>query len=355
MNHLQFSRRRRFLKTAGGLALAPALPLLPGMAQAADKNVIVGTWGGDYENLLRQFISPLVAKEGIDVTFDTGNAVPRLTKLRAERNSRRGSMDVALLGEVDMYDASRAGALAPVKDHAAALPNLANVYDQFKTPYSIPHIFSAMTLVYNTQQFSTPPDSVQVMLDPKYKGRVGFSDILYLYNGLFVGAGESGGRIDSFEPAKKFLSQLVKNSPRIYPSNEAVATAFKSGEIWLACMWKARALQWRDAGLPLGFAIPKEGSIPVTFEGAVAKNARNPDAAWAYLNALLDPQGQVHFARTMGYAPTVNNAPLPPDLQQRVGFTDAELKRLYPYDLEKLAVAKAQFLDYWTKSFKGAL
>jgi putative spermidine/putrescine transport system substrate-binding protein len=348
-------RRRRFLKTAGSLALAPALPLVPGLAHAAGKEVIVGTWGGDYQNLLQQYISPLVAKQDIGVVFDTGNAVPRVTKLRAERNSRRGSMDVALLGEVDMYDAARSQALADVKDHAAAIPNLSNVYDQFKTPYSIPHIFSAMTLVYNTEHFSTPPDSVQIMLDPKYKGRVGFSDILYLYNGLFVGAGQSGGRSESFEPGKKFLAELVKNTPRIYPSNEAVATAFKSGEIWLACMWKARALQWRDAGLPLGFAIPKEGTIPVTFEAAVAKNARNPDPAWAYLNALLEPEGQVHFARAMGYAPTVQNASLPPDLQQRVGFTDEELKRLYPYDLPKLAEGKAAFLDYWTKSFKGAL
>jgi putative spermidine/putrescine transport system substrate-binding protein len=354
MNHENL-RRRRFLKTAGALSLAPALPLLPGLARAAGKEVVVGTWGGDYQNLLQQYISPLVAKQDIGVVFDTGNAVPRLTKLRSEKNSRRGSMDVALLGEVDMYDGSRAQALEAIQEHQAAMPNLANVYDQFKTPYSIPHIFSAMTLVYNTQEFSSPPDSVQIMLDPKYKGKVGFSDILYLYNGLFVGAGESGGRFESFEPGKKFLAELVKNKPRVYPSNEAVATAFKSGEITLACMWKARALQWRDAGLPLGFMIPKEGTIPVTFEGAVPKNARNPDAAWTYMNALLEPEGQVHFARAMGYAPTVSNAPLPPDLQQRVGFTDEERKRIYPYALDKLVLTKAEFLDYWTKSFKGAL
>ena len=120
-------------------------------------------------------------------------------------------------------------------------------------------------------------------------------------------------------------------------------------------MWKARALQWRDAGLPLEFAIPKEGTIPVTFEAAVARNSRNPAQAWAFMNALLEPEGQVNFARGMGYAPTVKNAPLPPDLQKRVGFTDEELKRIYPYDLAKLATQKAAFLDYWTKSFKGAL
>lgn len=347
--------RRSFLKTASGLALVPALPLVPGLARAAGGNVVVGTWGGDYQNLLQQYISPIVAKKGIDVTFDTGNAVPRVTKLRAERNSRRGSMDVALLGEVDMYDASRSGALADVQPNAKYLPQLAHVYDQFKTPYSIPHIFSAMTLVYNTEKFPTAPDSIEVMLDPKNKGRVGFSDILYLYNGLFVGAGGSGGRSKSYEPGKKFLAELKNNAPRVYPSNEAVAAAFKSGEIWIAAMWKARALQWRDAGLPLGFIIPKEGSIPVTFEAAVAKNSRNAESAWAYLNAMLEPAGQVDFARAMGYAPTVRNAQLPEDLQKRVGFTEAEIQRLYPYDLGALAESKADFLEFWTKSFKAGL
>lgn len=348
-------QRRSFLKTASGLALAPALPLIPGMARAAGGDVVVGTWGGDYQNLLRQYISPLVEKAGINVVFDTGNAVARVTKLRAERNSRRGTMDVALLGEVDMFDAARSDTLAEVEANARHIPLLANVYEQFKTPYSIPHIFSAMTLVYNTERFKTPPESIEVVLDPANKGRLGISDILYLYNGLFLGAGGSGGRFDSFDPGKKFLSELRKNSPRIYPSNEAVAAAFKSGDIWMAIMWKARALQWRDAGLPLDFVIPKEGSIPVTFEGAVAKNSRNAESAWAYLNAMLEPEGQVHFARAMGYAPTVRNAGLPDDLQKRVGFTDDELKRLYPYDLQKLVEGKADFLEHWNKSFKAGL
>jgi putative spermidine/putrescine transport system substrate-binding protein len=56
-------------------------------------------------------------------------------------------------------------------------------------------------------------------------------------------------------------------------------------------MWKARALQWQDAGLPLGSVVPKEGTVPVVFEGAVAKNSRNPKGAWQFMNALLEPEG----------------------------------------------------------------
>ena len=347
--HHKTLNRRGFISTASGLALAPALGALTGTAHAADGDLVVGTWGGDYQNLLQQIIDPIVAKGGGKTVYNTGDQVSRLTKLRAEKDSRRGSMDVALLGEIDMYDAERQGTLEPL--NIAKLPSLAHAIPALKTAYSIPHIFSAMSLVYSTEKFTTPPDSLAVLLDPKWKGQVGFSDILFMYNSVFVGLG-AGGDTKSFEGGKRFLTKLKANAPRIYPSNEAVASAFKSGEIAIACMWKARALQWQHSGLPLAFAIPKEGSIPVSFEAGVAKNSRNKDAAWDYLNAMLDPQGQIGFAAKMGYAPTVDNAVLPDNLKG-VGFSDAEIKRLKGYDLKDLTAGKSDILEFWNKDFKA--
>src|SRR5690606_31940855 len=110
-----------------------------------------------------------------------------------------------------------------------------------------------------------------------------------------------------------------------------------------------------DAGLPLEFIIPEEGAIPVTFEAAVPKNSRNKEAALKYMNALLEPAGQLHFAETMGYAPTVKTATLPDELQKRVGFTPEELARIHPYNLEALAKQRAASLDFWNKEFKAGL
>lgn len=348
----QSSSRRIFLKRASGLALAPALPMIPGFAHAAGSDVVVGTWGGDYQNLLQKFIEPIVSKDGIKVIYDTGGNAARTTKLKAERNSRRGSMDIALLAGLEMYDVDATGALEQVSTQL--VPNLVNVIDKFKTSYSVPHIFSAMGLVYNKEKFTTPPKSIRDLLDPKYKGRTGFSDNNYVENMLFLGLAE-GGKGESFESGMKFLNKFKTNQPKVFPSNETLAAAIKSGEIWVACMWKARALQWRDAGLPVEFVIPDEGAIPVTFLAAVPKNSRNHENAWKYMNAMLDPEGQVHFARAMGYAPTVKNAKLPADLQARVGFTEAELARLYPPDVKELVHQRAAGLDFWSTKFKAGL
>src|SRR5690606_31811638 len=67
------TNRRGFLKKASTLALAPALPMIPGFAHAANSDLVVGTWGGDYQNLLQKFIQPIVAQDGVNVIYDTGN------------------------------------------------------------------------------------------------------------------------------------------------------------------------------------------------------------------------------------------------------------------------------------------
>ena len=341
-------KRRTFLKTASGLLLAPAVPLIARDVSAQEANVVVGTWGGDYQNLLQKIVNPLAG--GANVVFDTGNAVARATKVRAEKNARRGTMDVVLLQDVDMYDLSRNDVFETLT--AKEVPNMVNTIEQFRTPYSIPHIFSAMVLVYNTEKIKTAPDSFQAALDPALRGRTGFSDILFVANTLFAGLA-NGGNMSSFDAGMKFLGEIKKNDPKIFPSNEAVAAALKSGEIWMTCMWKARALQWQDAGLPLGFVVPKEGAVAVTFEGAVPRNSRNKAGAQKYLNAMLNPSGQVEFARAMGYAPTVKNVDMPADLKARVSFTEAELQRVKPYDSKSLADLKGGCLEYWNKSFKA--
>src|SRR5690606_2517909 len=95
--------RRNFIKAAGSMSLATTLPSVSWAAGSCDKDIVVGTWGGDYQRLLQQYIDPLVKPEGINVVYDVGAALQRQTKLRAEKGARRSTMDIALLRDNDMY------------------------------------------------------------------------------------------------------------------------------------------------------------------------------------------------------------------------------------------------------------
>lgn len=345
--------RRNFLKATTGALLLPALGMESRRALASGtcSEVVVGTWGGDYENLLDQNIGPIVAKSE-KVVFATADQVTRMTKMRAEKMLHAGSLDVTCLADTDMYDMYTSGLLLPLDK--PALSNLPNVLEQFQHDYAIPHIFSAFGLVYNTEKLPKPPGSMKDLLDPRYKGKVGLSDILYAYVGMMAALAD-GDRSAAIKSGIKFLREFKNNSPKVFPSNETVAAALKNGEVWMTLMWKARAVQWKKNGLPVEFFVQQEGAVPVIFEAAVPKNSPRNRCAFAYLNAMLDPRAQVGFAKTMGYAPTVKNAALPPELQAAVGFTEAELGKFIKPDYKTFRVQRPEFLNYWNTDFKNGL
>ncbi|HWL82128.1 MAG TPA: polyamine ABC transporter substrate-binding protein [Roseomonas sp.] len=342
---------RRMALTGGAAALSALTAGLPGIARAADGRVVVGTWGGDYGNLLRSNIDePLMQPKGIEVLQDVANADPRKTKLLAERQTRRGTFDVACLSDTDMYLIQQQNALQPLE--MGKLSRAEQIIPALRKPYAIPHIYSALVLVYNPDKVTTAPTSFADMWDPKYKGRVGFSDILYNTNTL-AAALAGGGSVHDYKPAEKMLMDLRKLDAKVYPSNEALAAALKSEEVWLTPMWLARGFMWKQAGIPVKHVVPKEGAYSIVFEAAIPKNARNADNAYTYLDAMLDAKAQTGFARQMGYLPTVRDAKLDADLAQEISLSEAEESRLVTPDYEYLQKNLNGILDFWNKQFKA--
>src|SRR5687767_14276704 len=112
--------RRTLLGGAVGAAAMLALPRFALSASGAP--VVVGTWGGDYGDLLRQGVDVLLQSKGIEVIQSIGSPTERRTKLLAERQSRRGSMDVCCLADFDMQAVAQRDALERID--AGAVPNL---------------------------------------------------------------------------------------------------------------------------------------------------------------------------------------------------------------------------------------
>jgi putative spermidine/putrescine transport system substrate-binding protein len=328
----------------GAVLAAPSL----GRAQAAQ--VVVGTWGGDYGDLLAANIDkPLLAPKGIEVLQDVGPQDPRKTKLLAERQSRRGSTDVCCLSDVDMFTLAQQGVFESVT--ADRVPNLGKAIPNLKRPYSAPHIYSAKVILYNPAKVTAAPQSYADLWDPKYRGKVGLADVLHLQN-METAAIVAGGTEHDYEPGKAKLMELRSLDARIYPSNEALAAGLKSEEVWLTVMWLARGFMWKKAGIPVEHVVPSEGATSICFEMAVPKNARNRDGGFAYLNAALDAGAQTAFADRMGYAPTVTDARLPPDLAKQINLTEAQQAKLRTPDYDYIAKNQVALIDFWNKEFK---
>lgn len=341
--------RRHFLSAGAGAATA--LTMGVPIANGASGQVVVGTWGGDYGQLLNDLIDkPLLAPKGIEVLQDVANADPRKTKLLAERQSRRGSMDVACLSDSDHYIVATNNVFDTVD--ANKVTRLDKVFPELRTDTAIPHIYSAQVILYNENLVKAPPTSWADLWDPKWRGRVGLADILYPANTL-AAALAGGGSVSNYDPAEQKLMELRSLDVKIYPSNEALAAGLKSEEVWLTAMWLARGFMWKKAGIPLSHVVPKEGAVSIVFEASVPRNARNKEGGFAYLDAMLDSKAQIAFADKMGYVPTVTDAVLPEDLAKHVSLGEADRARLLKPDYKYQTERAQRTLDFWNKQFKG--
>jgi putative spermidine/putrescine transport system substrate-binding protein len=344
----QFTLTRRSLLVAAGAAALT----MPSLVRAQPKQVVVGTWGGDYAKLLESEVAPLLAEAtGDRLLLATGDSTARRTKMLTAARVGAGDMDVACLSDSDTHLVSSQGLLVPVAD--LDIPNAKNIFETFRSPYSVPHIYSGMVIVYDKSQVDKAPTSVKDLWSAEYKGKVGFSDILFVYN-LMSAAMAFGGSRSDFAPGRLALMQMkADGGARVYSSNEAIANAFHAKEIKATLMWKARAVQWQDAGLSVEAAVPSEGAIPVTFQVGVTSFASNRKGAAATLNAFLDPKVQLASAKIMGYLPTVSNAPVPDDMRQRLGFTDAQRESFASPDYDYIAAQLNDVTAWWNQSFKA--
>jgi putative spermidine/putrescine transport system substrate-binding protein len=343
--------RRQFNAALGaGVALGGlGLP----WARAATGPVVVGTWGGDYQNLLQKHIAePLLAAKGIEVIYDTANDTTRKTKLMAEKRLPRGSMDIVALTGSGAYEMWANGTLEEIDP--AKIPNLKFVQPKLKTKYSVPHIYTGRVILYNPSKVKTKPTSYADLWNPELAaaGRIGVIDIQYQTT-IESAAMINGGSLSNYEPGKAKLLELKKMGVKIYPTNEAMAQALKTEECWMCIMWKARGVMWQNAGVPIEIANPKEGIVLYLSEMAIAKNAKNKDGAYEYLNMMLEPAPQQAFGKAMGYNAPGSNAAMPADLAARIGFDKATEEHFMSQDYEYLAKNDAQLQEWWNKVFKA--
>ncbi|CAN1570187.1 PotD Spermidine/putrescine-binding periplasmic protein [Rhabdaerophilaceae bacterium] len=349
-NSIKTSRRTLLAGAAATAGLG--VVAMPGTARAQSKGrIVVGTWGGDYARLLNKNVEqPILIKDGWEVVQDQAGDPQRRSKMLAEQRLPRGTSDVQALSALNMYQMHDAGTVLPI-DYSK-LKNASNLLPSMKYPYGIGHIYSGKVAVFNPKMITPAPKSYKDVFDPKHGNKLGIIDIQYQYT-IVCAALAAGGSISNLEPGKKLLLECKKAGMRIYPTNEAFAQGLKSEEFGLGVMWKARVVQWQNAGISVESIAPTEGTLAYVSGFVIPKNAPNKDGAYAYLDAMLAKSAQDNFAIDMGYNPTVTNAVVAPDLNARIGFSPEEIKKLVDLDYDYMNKNDVALKDWWDKELKS--
>ena len=244
-------------------------------------------------------LEPLALQSQVDAAWQS-SIVPEL-----QRYIDRGLV-VPL--ELDALP-NRGAQLARFRD-PAALPGVTRDGKVFAVPYA----YAEMGLIYDRQQITTPPASIAVLWDPRWRGRVlafdgsshGFS-LAAMYRGMApfqIPAAQFG-------PLARDLVALRRNVRSFYSLPEESLELFRKHRIAVmhANYGQQQLKQLRDAGLDVGYVVPREGALAWLDCWAITRRSTQVALATEWINYMLDPSVSRELTRRQGLANTLEEPP----------------------------------------------
>ncbi|MCZ2126956.1 MAG: spermidine/putrescine ABC transporter substrate-binding protein [Anaerolineales bacterium] len=192
------------------------------------------------------------------------------------------------------------------------LPNLANLdADLIKAygaslDYLAPYQMGTQAIIYNAETVNPAPTAWADLWNPAYKGRiVAVEDSRVIIGAALLTLGYDVNDTDPshLAQAKQKLLELMPNI-RVFDA-DSPKTALIAGDVDLGIVWNGEAFLTQSEDPRFEYVFPKEGSITFYDGMGISPNAPHADAAYAWLNYLL--QGGVNWLTLTDYPYTNPN------------------------------------------------
>lgn len=180
--------------------------------------------------------------------------------------------------------------------------------------FAVAYTYSEMGLIYDRKQFAAPPVSLAAMWDPKYQGKVlAFDTSGHNFSIAALVLGGDPFRIEEaqFRPTVAKLVALRRNVLTFYSLPEESVELFRKHKVALmfANYGNQQVKLLRDAGIDVGYVIPREGALAWLDCWAVTRGAQNKPLAERWINFMLDNKVSAELTRRQGLANTIEAAP----------------------------------------------
>ncbi|HVT51294.1 MAG TPA: extracellular solute-binding protein [Dongiaceae bacterium] len=350
------SNRRDFLAGATALGVGAAVLGAPRIARAAG-DVKVLNWQG-YGTDEAWAVDAFHKATGNTVTHDYYNSESEMiTKLR----TNPGGYDVVLTNCAWNGLASKAGLLEPID--TSKMSNWADLNPAFRDSpllndggktYGAAWAWGITAIAYNTQIFSTAPDTIEVMWDPKLKKRVCMrDDAIEAVSFGAIATGQDMNHPQDLDKVKQKLLGLKDNVATLWSSEDEWDKQLAAKVFDISFYWSGSAFRAARAfKLPVGIFVPKEGAIG-WFDGlAIAKGSPNPEGATAFINYMVDPSFFVKWFNDEGAAAPTNmksTAALDDSNPAKAFYSDQEMVKRLQFMAPLTDDEKQKYSDLWTE------
>jgi putative spermidine/putrescine transport system substrate-binding protein len=324
-----------------------------GAASAQDftgKTLVVGTWGGDIERLLREHAAkPLEEKTGAKVEFLLGGSGDRMSKMYAERENP--TMDVTFQNIYEAPQALKDGLV--VAPDAALVPNAADIWPGMNDGcYAMSLV--GLGIAYNKSMFATPPEWADLW-KAEYKGKIAMAQYPGSEgDGILAVAARLAGK-DEHDPDAAFAKLAELGAPKLtYTSLDEVFALMDAGEVAAAPMISGYVLAGLKSWPSIGFSFPTDpGPVLVRDMVCQVANSPNPELAQMFIDYAIGVDTQAAYANEIFFGPTNSKVELSEQAAADTINTPAEVESLLQLDWPYVIEQRADWTLRWNTQILG--
>jgi spermidine/putrescine-binding protein len=224
--------------------------------------------------------------------------------------------------------------------------------------YGVPFTWGPNPLLYDTSFFSKPPDSWEILWDPKLKGKISAWDEL---STLYMAAQLLGyDRPDpshlynlsdaELENVKRKLLELKPNVRKFWSTGGELTNLFENHEIVAAMGWPLMTNQLRKAGLPIGETIPRENTTGWIDHLMITRASRHVELATEFLEYMIEAKTQKAVTEVTGYDPANPRAAafMTEDQKKSLHLDDVDGYMLHIYFWQQVP-RRARYNEIWNE------
>ena len=207
--------------------------------------------------------------------------------------------------------------------------------------YGVPFMWGSDPLIYDTTVFAAPPESWNVLWDPKFRAKISvWDDLSTVYMAAQVLGYDKPDPSQLYnlsdpqlEAVKKKLLELKPNVRKMWSTGGELTNLFQNHEVVAAMGWPLMTNQLRKINFPVGETIPKENTTGWIDHLMITSGSENKELAYQFLEYMIEAQTQKKVTDVTGYTPANPQAAqvMTPDEVKSLHLDDVNnyQKRLY--------------------------
>ncbi len=343
--------------------LIAATIALFGMTSAAHsaETLKLLTWKGYAP---QQLVEKFEQETGIKVELTYSNNEEMIAKLRATRGAGfdlvQPSQDriSSVQAEYKIYQPMDYGKINGGQIVASMLEAVKNNTKVEDVSYGVPFCYGTSGLIVNTKLAPEAKDYT-ALLDKSYEGRISYRLKRPTLIALAFAQGDDPfAKYDDAKGYKELMdgvaAKMIEAKPYVknYWSNgDALLEMVRSGEVTVAMGWDNGGWKLHAENSDIDFVAPKSGALGWIDTFAIPAKAENVEAAYKWINFILQPENAAVFTNAEKYATASKGAGefLDAEVRDNINrsFTEADIDNIkwYPPVSAKIEQIEGKILD----------